>query len=426
MRRCDARLLRVRLHALCARHRAHRRCGVCAAAAAPTAFPHTDQQHAPRAAANTDNAARVLSLLAAEGLTPADVDEALRRDPEVLNYDAATEVFPRLAQLRYLRDVSPAGRFAWQVQHESVAQYVTRQPFVLERRFGAALVTVGGQPRQPHHHPPLVPYFAVCKPWDVRHDVPRGWQGVQRFVPKHEGDDTSAEEFVTSQCVQRPPYGWHSVRFAHQIDYATSGVLLACGSQAAAAAAAGCFKRRTAVKTYAALLLGDVAQDTWHVDAPIIADEADPQGFKMRAAATAAEQPGAKAAATSFQVLARGACALEGPWKGAPVALVAVRPLTGRRHQIRVHAALHGVPVLGDCAYSPDRDSFRMFLHAWRLELPGIIVDEGDDDGAGTKTKAKTEKADLTLCAPLPRSFRVAFDGHLPDDVDAWATRAHE
>ena len=404
MRRCDVALLRARLRFAASRaRRSVARQEMCSFSTAI----------APATNANAD---AVLSLLRDQGLTSAELDQLIARDPAVLTYDARHEVFPRLCQLAYLRDVSPAGRFAWQVQHETVAAFVLRQPFVLERRFGDVCVRVNGAPAASTQLVSPRAYYAISKPWDVRHDVPRGWPNVpQRFVPKHEGDDISAEEHVTAQCVNRAPWLWDTVRFAHQIDYATSGVLLACGTQQAAAAAASCFAKRSARKTYAALLLGDVPQDAWHVDAAIAHDETDVQKFKMRAAGQG--EAGAKTALTEFKVLVRGHCALEGPWKGAPLALVAARPTTGRRHQIRVHAALHSSPVLGDCAYSPDRDTFRMFLHGWRLHLPGILDvarDECDDTGL-------RKKADLTLIAPLPRSFRVAFDGQLPADVDALA-----
>ena len=49
---------------------------------------------------------------------------------------------------------------------------------------------------------------------------------------------------------------------------------------------------------------------------------------------------------------------------------VEVTPVTGRRHQIRVHLMHSGHPIVGDNAYSEDRDSFRTFLHAHVLEMP--------------------------------------------------------
>ena len=375
-----------------------RKRGLRTAAACCSTSGATSTSAAPAAAASA-----VLSLLRTSGgLSHSQVDAVLERDPLVVTYDPETEVAPRLAQLRYLHAHSS---FAWQVRGESVADFLVRQPFVLERRFQAV------SPESQQNAAPRE-YLAISKPWDVRHDVPRGWtqaggQPVERFVPKHEGDDTSAEEWVAALTVG-PPFAWPRVRFAHQIDYATSGVLLACGTQAAAAAAAKCFKERTARKTYAALLLGDVKQDAWTVDGGIVHDETDPTKFKMRLG-DAAE--GAKAAVTAFEVKARGTCALEGPWFGAPVALVTAMPRTGRRHQIRVHAAASGAPVLGDCAYSPDTDSFRMMLHAWHLELPGLLKGGGEADGAAAQ--------DLKLTAHVPRSFRVAFSGQWPTDMDA-------
>ncbi len=117
---------------------------------------------------------------------------------------------------------------------------------------------------------------------------------------------------------------------------------------------------------------------------------------------------GAKAAATSFRVLARGVCALDGPFRGAPVAHVEARPSTGRRHQIRVHLAASGHPIVGDAAYSADRDSFRMFLHAASLFLP-LQAKRGDP-----------ELTPLRLRAPLPRSFAVAMTPPPADDAAPW------
>lgn len=68
-------------------------------------------------------------------------------------------------------------------------------------------------------------------------------------------------------------------------------------------------------------------------------------------------------------MLERGWLALAGPFAGAAVAKVRCTPVTGRRHQIRLHLAHSGHAIVGDAAYSDDRDSFRMFLHAARLEL---------------------------------------------------------
>lgn len=51
-------------------------------------------------------------------------------------------------------------------------------------------------------------------------------------------------------------------------------------------------------------------------------------------------------------------------------AQVLVRPESGRRHQIRLHLQMSGHSIVGDAAYSEDRDSHRMFLLAHSLEVP--------------------------------------------------------
>lgn len=75
--------------------------------------------------------------------------------------------------------------------------------------------------------------------------------------------------------------------------------------------------------------------------------------------------------------------------------LVEARPLTGRTHQIRVHLAHLGFPILGDDLYGGDHpDVKRLLLHAARLELDHPQSAEH-----------------LTFLAPLPRAFRSRFPG---------------
>ena len=147
------------------------------------------------------------------------------------------------------------------------------------------------------------------------------------------------------------------MRLTHQLDFATSGVLLAALSRGGAAAAARCFADRTAVKRYRLLVFGHPAADTWRRTDALSYDPTDPAGFRMRChpavddgAAPATGPTAPKRAETAFRVLARGACALQGPFLGAPIAYVEAAPSTGRRHQIRVHAAASGHPLLGDAA----------------------------------------------------------------------------
>ncbi|CAI5704144.1 unnamed protein product [Peronospora effusa] len=64
-------------------------------------------------------------------------------------------------------------------------------------------------------------------------------------------------------------------------------------------------------------------------------------------------------------------------YEGQPVTKVLLRPLNGRRHQLRLHLANHGFPIAGDVTYGSQEDEApRMMLHAWRIWLRGRPVDK--------------------------------------------------
>ncbi|KAF1780705.1 Pseudouridine synthase, catalytic domain [Phytophthora cactorum] len=64
-------------------------------------------------------------------------------------------------------------------------------------------------------------------------------------------------------------------------------------------------------------------------------------------------------------------------YKGEPVTKVLLRPLNGRRHQLRLHMAHHGFPIAGDVTYGSQEDEApRMMLHAWRIWLRGRPADQ--------------------------------------------------
>ena len=163
------------------------------------------------------------------GLTEAQVDEVLRDHPLVeTTYDLIHEVQPRINYMRFLVDND-------RMEGESVAQCVVRQPQSLERRFELV------------HE--CDSYVAVNKPWCVRLDTPRGWPGKTRFTEKYPGD-LSVEDWLERKYVHNGK--WDQVRFCHQLDNATSGVLRSAASKKAAGAAARLFRERRARKTYLA------------------------------------------------------------------------------------------------------------------------------------------------------------------------------
>jgi 23S rRNA pseudouridine1911/1915/1917 synthase len=148
-------------------------------------------------------------------------------------------------------------------------------------------------------------------------------------------------------------------RLVHRLDKDTSGLLLVAKSRAAHAGLARALQRRQVAKTYLAVAWGRPAAARGRVDAAIGRDPLDP---KRRVAGAADGRP----SVTDWELLADGEVA------GRAVALLCCRPLTGRTHQIRVHLAAAGLPLVGDPLYGSGADAAllqRQALHAWRLQL---------------------------------------------------------
>jgi 23S rRNA pseudouridine1911/1915/1917 synthase len=134
----------------------------------------------------------------------------------------------------------------------------------------------------------------------------------------------------------------------HRLDAGTSGILLFAKTARAARALSQNFARRRVRKTYVALVHGIPNPAEGEIRAPILES-----AYRSSVAAEGRE------AITRYRTVRT----FEG------TSLLEVEPLTGRMHQIRVHLASIGHPVIGDTRYgSPD--SGRLHLHAARLELP--------------------------------------------------------
>ena len=136
----------------------------------------------------------------------------------------------------------------------------------------------------------------------------------------------------------------------HRLDKETSGVMVAARSARAYESLLGQFKRHDVRKTYVGLVYGRVTADEGRIDWPI-----GRHATKRKKISTHTKNP--KEAETLFRVVER-----------LPEStLLEIRPVTGRTHQIRVHLAAAGHPVVGDRVYG--RRKFakrypRLFLHA--------------------------------------------------------------
>ena len=139
----------------------------------------------------------------------------------------------------------------------------------------------------------------------------------------------------------------------HRLDAGTSGLMVVAKTEPAYAALRSMFRAHTVQRAYLALVRGAVAHDAFAVDAPL----------GRRAAKVVVDATEGRRAETGFEVRERLAGAT----------LLEAFPRTGRTHQIRVHLAAIGHPVLGDRAYGGRGDDARRagldrpFLHAWRL-----------------------------------------------------------
>lgn len=151
------------------------------------------------------------------------------------------------------------------------------------------------------------------------------------------------------------------VSIVNRLDRETSGVVVIAKTALAARLAGLAMQRREFHKEYLALVFGWPDWDEREVDEPIIRlGEVAPTELWLERAV----YPSGSPACTRFQVECRAESA------GRRFALVRAVPVTGRTHQIRVHLAHAGFPVLGDKVYARGRQHYLNFIATgWTPEL---------------------------------------------------------
>lgn len=167
---------------------------------------------------------------------------------------------------------------------------------------------------------------------------------------------------------------------AHRLDRDTSGCLVLGRTREALGWLGKMFQRGLVEKTYLAVVAGRPDAREGRIDFSLARRSHDKRSWVMKVA-----QPGdpqAEDAVTDYTVLVQG----DG------LAVVELRPRTGRTHQLRVHCDAMGWPIAGDPIYGGDRAramARSLHLHASRISLPG-----------------RQDRAPLTLSAPVPEHMR--------------------
>ena len=155
----------------------------------------------------------------------------------------------------------------------------------------------------------------------------------------------------------------HRPKLVHRLDKDTSGVVLVARSARAAGHFAKAFAGRTARKVYWALVVGVPSVEQGVIDAPI-SKQPGTGGEKMQV-----DEQNGQAARTRYRLIERA---------GNRTAWVELQPQTGRTHQLRVHMAAIGHPIVGDAKYGGAEAfltggiSRKMHLHARRLKIDGL------------------------------------------------------
>lgn len=207
------------------------------------------------------------------------------------------------------------------------------------------------------------------------------------------------------------PEGAERPKLVHRLDRETSGLLVVAKNAGAAQRLAEAFRTKETRKTYWALVRRVPEHREGEISMPIVKIE----GVGPQALAEAEQRARAgegKKALTYYRVVERA---------GSRIAWLALEPVTGRTHQLRIHCAVIGHPIFGDKKYGyeshgpegrPDFAKGRnisdlgemgetLLLHARRLELPAAAL-------AGKKG-ARSEP--LVIDAPLPPIMVRAWEG---------------
>jgi len=187
-------------------------------------------------------------------------------------------------------------------------------------------------------------------------------------------DRSGAVQLLDILMEQLGPETAGRLRLVHRLDKHTSGVMILAGNAQTQSALSGYFEKRLVKKTYLAIVTGIVRSQQGSINIPLTRNRRNPAVMCL------ARKKG-KEAITNWKLLA----------DFGSMALLAVQPLTGRTHQIRVHLPSIELPLKIDPLYGSSRPLFlsdfkldyrlgrgqiekplinRLTLHAYQIQMP--------------------------------------------------------
>ena len=168
----------------------------------------------------------------------------------------------------------------------------------------------------------------------------------------------NSDEPSVALAIQNKIYGLRGNRagIVHRLDRGTSGVLVTAKNEPTLKILQKQFANRKVIKKYIAVINGKLKETSAIIDVPILRDPKNPKNFK-------ADAHGKQAQTEYHTIVSKN-----------DKSLIEVLPKTGRTHQIRVHLAHLGHPIIGDIFYN-GMPYERLMLHAKSIEL--TIPDKG-------------------------------------------------
>jgi len=177
-------------------------------------------------------------------------------------------------------------------------------------------------------------------------------EGVLTHTKGALNDESTVASFISNKLNDKALTG-NRAGIVHRLDRWTSGVIICAKNAAALSKLQKQFSQRKTKKSYVAIVEGAPKEVTAIIDAPIERNPKKPQTFRISSTG--------KSAITEYKVVSeikRG---------NKTYSIVELFPKTGRTHQLRVHMAYIGTPILGDKVYGTGKE--HMYLHAKSLEL---------------------------------------------------------